>query len=312
VDYQGNVWFSNVHLPFDTAGPALVVRKPDGTFVTFGKSDKFGGTDSLVSSDIVALFPDGDSIWIAFKPDNTPGIGNLNFNGTVSNKSDDRLTHYNKDNNFLLDNRVTAIAVDRRGTLWAGTGLGLSRFNADFSFFETVPLPQPLGPQVNSIVVDPRNNKWIGTASGLALITEEGEIFGPFLPENSGLVSPLINDMDFEPKTGYLWIGTTGGLSRLSTQVLEEVSPLSGVEAFPNPFILKTGSERAYFRRLPLDARVHIYTTAGEEVRRLENTDFWDGKNSQGAYVASGIYLFLIYVPGQKSFTGKLALIRQF
>ncbi|MCI0595359.1 MAG: hypothetical protein L0Z48_02330, partial [candidate division Zixibacteria bacterium] len=306
VDYQGNVWFPNVHLPLDASSPALVVRRSNGGFITFGRPDGF------VSSDIVALYPFENHIWIAFKTaDVTAGVADFDFGGTVADKSDDRLVYYNETDNFLLSNRVTAIALDRDSTLWAGTGLGLSRFNADFSIFETVPLPPPVG-QVNSIVVDPRNNKWVGLNNGLVLITHEGDIFGPFLPENSGLAAPLINDMDFNPQTGHLWIGTTGGLSRLSTQVLEETAPPSGVEAFPNPFILKTGDERVYFRRLPLDARVHIYTTAGEEVRRLENTDFWNGKNSQGKVVASGVYLFLVHVPGQKSFTGKLALIRQF
>ncbi len=306
VDDWGNVWFASVHLPLDAASPALVVRKPDGAFETFGTSDGF------VSSDIVALYPFRNHIWIAFKTaGTTAGVADFYFGGTVSDKSDDRLAYYNETDNFLLSNRVTAIAVDRDSTLWAGTSLGLSRFNADFSIFETFPLPPPMG-QVNAIVVDPRNNKWIGTTNGLVLITQEGEIFGPFRPENSGLVAPLINDMDFDPKSGFLWIGATGGLSCLSTQVLEETVPPSAVEAFPNPFILRTGNERVYFRRLPLDARLHIYTTAGEEVRRLEATDFWDGKNSQGKYVASGVYLFLVHVPGQKSFTGKLALIRQF
>jgi hypothetical protein len=306
MDDFGNVWFPNVHLPLDATSPALVVRQPNGSFATFGQADGF------VSSDIVGLYPFRNHIWIAFKTAGTSaGVADLDFGGTVSDKSDDQLTYYNETNNFLLSNRVTALAVDRDSVLWAGTGLGLSRFNADFSVFETVPLAPPVE-QVNSIVVDPRNNKWIGMTNGLVLITHEGEIFGPFTPENSGLVAPLINDMDFDFKTGYLWIGTTGGLSRLSTQVLEETVPPSAVEAFPNPFIIRTGSERVYFRRLPVEARLHIYTTAGEEVRRLEETDFWDGKNSQGTYVASGIYLFLVHVPGQKSFTGKLALIRQF
>jgi len=306
VDDYGNVWFPNVHLPLGPADPALVVRQPNGSFVVFDQSDGF------VSSDIVALYPFENHIWIAFKTAGTAaGVADFEFGGTVADKSDDRLSYYNETDNFLLSNRVTAIAVDRDSVLWAGTGLGLSRFNADFSIFETVPLPPPVG-QVNSIVVDPRNNKWVGMTNGLVLITHQGEIFGPFTPENSGLVAPLINDMDFDPKTGYLWIGTTGGLSRLSTQVLGETVPPSGVEALPNPFILKTGGERVYFRRLPLDAQVRIYTTAGEEVRRLEETDFWDGKNAQGKYVASGVYLFLVHVPGQESFTGKLALIKQF
>ncbi|HEU4436848.1 MAG TPA: hypothetical protein VFR89_05230, partial [candidate division Zixibacteria bacterium] len=306
VDDYGNVWFPNVHLPLGPADPVLVVRQPNGSFVVFDQSDGF------VSSDIVALFAFENHIWIAFKTAGTAaGVADFDFGGTLADKSDDRLTYYNETGNFLLSNRVTAIAVDRDSVLWAGSGLGLSRFNADFSIFETVPLPPPVG-QVNSIVVDPRNNKWVGLTNGLVLITHEGEIFGPFMPENSGLVAPLINDMDFDPKTGYFWIGTTGGLSRLSTQVLEETVPPSGVEAFPNPFILKTGDERIYFRRLPLDASIRIYNTAGEEVRRLEETDFWDGKNSQGKYVASGVYLFLVHVPGQESFTGKLALIKQF
>jgi hypothetical protein len=132
------------------------------------------------------------------------------------------------------------------------------------------------------------------------------------MPENSGLVSPLINDMDFDPKTGYLWIGTTGGLSRLSTQVLEDAAPLSKVEAFPNPLFLRDGGGRVYFRGLPLDATVHIYNVAGEEVRSLKNTDFWDGKNSQGELVASGVYLFLVANSNGERSTGKLAVIRQF
>ncbi len=303
VDYQGNVWFAN---SLSSNGQALVVRKPDGSFEVFGPADGF------FSNDIVALYPAGDHIWIAFKPTGGPGVADFNFNGTVSNHSDDVLIYYNKDNNFILSNRVTAITVDRRGTLWAGTGLGLSRFNADFQVFETINLPQPLGPQVNSIVVDPRNNKWIGTTRGLAVITEEEEMFGPYLPENSGLVSPLINDMVFDPKTGYLWIGTTGGLSRLSTQVLEEAAPLLKVEAFPNPLLLRDTGGRAYFRGLPLDATVNVYNIAGEEVRSLKNSDFWDGRNSKGELVASGVYLFLVADSNGERFTGKLAVIRQF
>jgi len=305
VDYQGNVWFAN---SVAANGQTLVVRDTNGSFEVFGPSDGF----VAVENDVVAVHPNGNHIWIAFKPSGGPGEAEFNSNGTPSDRSDDTLAYYNKDNNFLLADRVTAIAVDRRGVLWAGTGLGLSRFNADFQFFETINLPQPLGPQVNSIVVDPRNNKWIGTTRGLAVITEEEEFFGPFMPENSGLVSPLINDMDFDPKTGYLWIGTTGGLSRLSTQVLEDAAPLSKVEAFPNPLFLRDGGGRVYFRGLPLDATLHIYNVAGEEVRSLKNSDFWDGRNSKGELVASGVYLFLVANSNGERFTGKLAVIRQF
>ncbi len=304
VDYQGNVWWAN---SLASNNQALLARKPDGSFEVFGPGDGF------VSNDIVALHPDGNHIWIAFKQaGTTAGVADFDFGGTISDRSDDVLTYFNQTDNFLLSDRVTAIVVDRERVLWAGTGLGLSRFNADFQIFETVPLPQPLGPQVNSIVVDPRNNKWIGTASGLAVVTHEGEIFGPFLPENSGLVSPIIADMDFDPKTGYLWIGTAGGLSRLETAVFAEAAELSGVNAFPNPFMLSGKGERVRFAGLPLEAVVHIYTIAGEEVRRLKDTDFWDGKNSKGEYVASGVYLFTVFAPDQKRAVGKLAVIRRF
>lgn len=57
------------------------------------------------------------------------------------------------------------------------------------------------------------NRLWVGTEHGLALF-EDG-LWRQFGTED-GLVYPVITDLAIEPETGDLWIGTFGGLSRLS------------------------------------------------------------------------------------------------
>lgn len=94
---------------------------------------------------------------------------------------------------------------------------------------------------------------------------------------------------------------------------------LSAVRAYPNPW--KPGSGGRFdaagvtFDNLTSDARIRIYTIAGELVRELRVTPadsgvkVWDGRNSSGSRAASGIYLVLIRAGG-KDKTLKLGVER--
>jgi hypothetical protein len=79
---------------------------------------------------------------------------------------------------------------------------------------------------------------------------------------------------------------------------------LSNAKAYPNPF----DPDRCLsmtFSDLTAQAQIKIYTISGELVRELDDTNgtglvCWDGKNTNGSDVASGIYIASINGNGTK------------
>ena len=106
-------------------------------------------------------------------------------------------------------------------------------------------------------------------------------------------------------------------------------TPGFGVDqAYPSPFVI-TGDEfvsipysldKTYAKK---NMGLWIYDVSGQMVREIPGEQFlftdpgeyhrgitWDGKNSEGDYVASGIYIFL-FEAGDKSDRGKIAVINK-
>ena len=88
---------------------------------------------------------------------------------------------------------------------------------------------------------------------------------------------------------------------------------MGDIVVFPNPFNPERGE--VTFGQLPLNARVRIFSLAGDLIRSLEETDGdgglqWDGRNAAGRAVESGVYYYLVSHGGSTR-RGKVALIRQ-
>jgi hypothetical protein len=83
---------------------------------------------------------------------------------------------------------------------------------------------------------------------------------------------------------------------------------------FPNPFSpSKAVGHTLKFDNLPPDSDVRIFTLSGELVVEFPNASgrtLWDAKNVQGADVASGIYIYIVTMPGRVNLTGKIFLVR--
>lgn len=80
---------------------------------------------------------------------------------------------------------------------------------------------------------------------------------------------------------------------------------LQTVAVVPNPFRAAEawdvqGAHELHFINLPSTARIRVYTIAGDLVRDLQHNDpvhdyeIWDLKNSHGADVSSGIYVYRV------------------
>ena len=97
----------------------------------------------------------------------------------------------------------------------------------------------------------------------------------------------------------------------------------SKVFVYPNPYYPLSGSREAHFKNIPEQGILNIFTVSGEKVISLkddgDNADdtagdgliSWDGHNSHGSTVASGIYLYLVTKDGERSASGKFAVIRK-
>lgn len=79
---------------------------------------------------------------------------------------------------------------------------------------------------------------------------------------------------------------------------------LDAVRIFPNPLRPSRGHTAVNFQNLPALSRLRLYTVAGERVAGLDadasGQAAWDGRNSAGRPVASGVYLLVIEGAGAK------------
>lgn len=100
--------------------------------------------------------------------------------------------------------------------------------------------------------------------------------------------------------------------NKLANMIAEPVEPTVGptanllnVTVVPNPFREserwdRPGGNEVHFINLPSQAKISIYTVAGDLVRELHHNDMvrdferWDLKNANGSDVVSGIYMFRV------------------
>ena len=301
VDEMGNRWFP----VWDALDLTRVVCSPadeETAWVVYHDQD------GIKFPFLEKIFVQDGHLYICYRG---MGLTDYDYNWTIENKGDDRVTHYTSKDDHLSDDAVWRCRVDKDGTLWVGTSSGLDKFDLDWGRFRSVPLPDPLGPQVNDIAVDERNNKWIATVTGLGMMNSKGEFVGVFTTFNSKICGNKVRGLKIDGRTGDVWVGTENGLSRYESGIGAPAEELSNVVPFPNPFVIEKGSEILTFDRLPYEATVRIFTIAGELVKKIKSGNRWNGRTEGGELVASGIYLFHVQGASGESAVGKIAVVRK-
>ena len=143
----------------------------------------------------------------------------------------------------LPQNTVPAIVQSRDGYLWAGTELGLVRFDGlHFTVFDKNNTPELKSNVVDALVQDRRGNLWIGTVGGGLTRLKDGK-FSTFTIRN-GLSNDFISCL-LEDPSGDIWIGTNGGgLTRLHDGHFRSYATEQGL-ADNQVFALAYGSDGA-------------------------------------------------------------------
>ena len=197
-------------------------------------------------------------------------------------------------------NYVKDIAIDSFGRIWCGTFEGgISVYDGDkwmtFTTFDGLPTNTIL-----AVAIDSNDIVWAGTwAYGLCRFDV---ISWVTFTENDGLAQNYVGSIDFDKK-GAVFFGTwSSGLSKYDPDAtIVEGNHINNeiliFTNYPNPFNLTT---RITFT-LPSSGftTLFIYSIIGQKVCELvsetmmpgTHSVIWDGKDTYGNPVSSGIYI---------------------
>ncbi len=261
--------------------------------------------------------------WYFCQDEARSGLYYFNERGTYSNLADD-VSGYLSTQNGLTSNSIFDIAVDRRGDLWVGTSLGvniisnlssvINSVNPQFRISSSFSVRQQT---INAIAVDPLNQKWVGTNEGLFLLNSDGtQLLATLNSKNSPLLSDKITSITIDEKNGRVYVGTEAGLTSFDTPAILPVETFNELNIYPNPFVLKDGSQLVTIDGLIRDTDIKVVSISGKLIREFSSpggrTAFWDGKDNDGNLVSSGVYIIIAFdKEGNSVETGKIAVLRQ-
>ncbi len=316
TSHEGVIWITNRTAPDSTAEMLFY-----GSNVSLGKV-KFPSDMRHPDNVFTDVVVDGnDTKWFAnfsrFEPDLPIGYFYYNehftlpgtTNGWGMLSTDDGLT----------SNKVWSEAVDKDGALWIGTDQGITIIfdpsNPRSSMAVYHPLPDQI---IQAIVVDPLNNKWIATKQGVFVYSADGtSIINHYTVEstNGKLVDDDVASLSINPNNGTVYFGTEKGLSSLTTASVSPVSEFGELAISPNPFYLPSRAQLTV-DGLAANSALKILSINGNLIREIQTpggrVGFWDGTDTQGRVVATGVYLIVAYSEdGSKVATGKVAVIRR-
>jgi hypothetical protein len=297
-DTKGNTWISNTGTT-----TSLHVNQLDGKWTGF--TNPFGLTDAGALE-----IDDKGQIWCATK--NANGLLVYHPGKSLTSSADDTWKQYKAGSGIgnLPSNLVNCIAKDKNGFIWVGTDKGIGIIQCTENIFTLagcdalLPVVQQdrfagllfKDENVQTIAVDGADRKWVGTKNGVWLISGTGEkVIYRFSVGNSPLPGNDISKISIDPLTGEVFIVTNNGLCSFRSTATEPISPQQKLLVFPNPVPPGYNGSIA-IRGLTNNALVKITNLYGAlvyQTRALGGQAIWDGKNTNGTKVASGVYLII-------------------
>lgn len=241
-------------------------------------------------------------------------------------------SYTNEDGTSITPYYLYRIAEDRNGNIWMCTSSGplyvsASSIQSGSAEFIQHKIPRNDGTNyadyllanvdTRSIAIDGGNRKWLGTQNdGVYLISDDNNTqIEHFTTENSPLLSNSILDILVEPQTGKVYFATTNGLCSYMSHATEPSEEMTkdNIYAYPNP-VRPDYMGDITIVGLTYNADVKIVTSNGVLINQGKSTGgtyFWNGCDSNGKKVASGIYMVETATSnGEKGVVCKIAIIK--
>lgn len=219
----------------------------------------------------------------------------------------------------LSSDKTLVAAVDLSGDVWIGTDAGINILLRPYSVRPQVASYYPLREQqINAIAVDPLNAKWVATNQGVFVLSPDGtNILSHYNVENTAgkLVDNNIVSIAIDGRSGTVYFGSEQGLSSLTTAAVAPARTLDEIIVAPNPFYLPSSQPLAV-DGLVQNSLLKILSIDGKLIKELRTPGgrigYWDGTDSEGNDVSSGIYIIVAYSEnGSQVAAGKVAVLRR-
>ncbi|MFQ6606787.1 MAG: hypothetical protein ACE5DP_03960 [Fidelibacterota bacterium] len=328
-DSQGNLWVADAYAT--ARHEPLKVRSPENQWRQFSLNAS-QNTLSLTPSSLG--FDSWGRVWIgAFENEvnsgNTKdgGLTMLSFTGDPVDQTTP-LSWFHLDD-LLLDqsNRTLwSLVVTPQDVLYLLTPYGLGSITLQYSNLDPIKsygftyYPNiPFG-EGSKVRLDPRGNIWTTSPSqGVHILTTSSSYWPTidgFLTTNSQLLSDEVTDLTFDAERGLAYIATTRGISVLKIPFAQQNKTYRQVVIFPSPFHIPSTTPLVV-NGLMDETTCKVMTLSGRVIRTIETSltgegyqAFWDGRDGQGQWVGSGVYLLALFnKKGSQSFQ-KITVIR--
>lgn len=323
-DPSGNLWLADRD---NARGTHYYILPASKVAVLRTSPESIKASDWLVSA-LPVTYSDDRQYFITFSSRKNPtrafhmtdyGSAYVGYDtkGTLTTEDDEAVASnglYTQDGNNVFFSTNNCLVEDMNGHIWIGTSEGVLVITDIDQLGHTSEI-QVVRPKVarndgtvyadyllstdriNYIAVDPTNRKWIATqASGLFLVNEDGtEILENFTKYNSPLVSNDVYSVHCSPDGNDVLISTPAGMMMYSGTSAPAADDYSNVFAYPNP-VRPDYTGWITVQGLMDNSLVKIADAQGNVVAsgRSEGGMFvWDGCNSAGKRVRSGIYMVL-------------------
>jgi hypothetical protein len=236
--------------------------------------------------------------------------------GLISVTSDGKTTTpIPGDGTHLASPSVNALIVDQDNGLWCGTNTGVDvlTYYTDFRGKQTFNKPRRLTftdqQIIRSIVVDGTGNKWVGTANGVFILSADGsDSLAHYTTANSPLIDDNVLSIAIDIKSGEAYIGTSKGISRVSSIYQEGRTDYGGMLVYPNPVIQHSDDNiNVSITGLVGGSTVKIFAAGGKLVKTIDgsalgSTVVWNGLDENNHLLSSGVYIAAAASPVSTSY----------
>ncbi len=315
-DSSGDIWMTN---PFAYNGNVLAAYVPgENKWYTFNNS--YCTPSKFVP---IAIDPYG-GVWTGDEYGDSQGAYHGLFyydaNGTLGNKNDDvsQLVDVTNATAGYLSDQINALVVDSEGNLWIGTTLGLGVIYTPTPGYESsiLSIYSTLDQNVTGVDYDALDHKWISTATGVYDLSSDGNTrLAEYNTTNSPLLDNNVTSVACDRAHGIVYFATPYGVTELNMGVVQPQQNFSKLKIFPDPAKIP-GTQPIQIVGLVANSQIKVFSVDGRLVDEFQaqggKIAYWNGTDSSGKLLPSGVYIVIAYAPdGSQSTVSKIALIRQ-